>query len=111
MPVIGTRVDAGADDTSALKKTRHAQSSSDRGSAVVCTKNLIRVDEVRESPKLTRWWGLKLGIEVTQWTVAKYMVKRRGPPSQRWRTFLRNHAPEIAARDLFLAPRGIRKSR
>jgi len=53
MPVIGTRVDAGADDTSALKKTRHAQSSSDRGSAVVCTKNLIRVDEVRESPKLT----------------------------------------------------------
>jgi hypothetical protein len=54
---------------------------------------------------------LKLGIEVAQWTVAKYMVKRRGPPSQRWRTFLRNHAPEIAARDLFLAPRGIRKSR
>jgi hypothetical protein len=54
---------------------------------------------------------LKLGIEVAQWTVAKYMVKRRGPPSQRWRTFLRNHAPEIAARDLVLAPRGIRKSR
>jgi hypothetical protein len=32
------------------------------------------------------------------------MVKRRGPPSQRWRTFLRNHAPDIAAMDLFLVP-------
>jgi hypothetical protein len=32
------------------------------------------------------------------------MVKRRGPPSQAWRTFLRNHAPDIAAMDLFVAP-------
>ena len=32
------------------------------------------------------------------------MVKRRGPPSQGWRTFLRNHAPEIAAMDLFVVP-------
>jgi hypothetical protein len=32
------------------------------------------------------------------------MVKRRGPPSQGWRTFLRNHAPDIAAMDLFVAP-------
>jgi hypothetical protein len=42
---------------------------------------------------------LKLGFEVAQSSVAKYMVKRRGPPSQGWRTFLRNHAPEIAAMD------------
>ena len=35
---------------------------------------------------------LKLGFEVAQSSVAKYMVKRRGPPSQGWRTFLRNHA-------------------
>jgi hypothetical protein len=41
---------------------------------------------------------LKLGIEVAQSSVAKYMVKRRGPPSQGWRTFLHNHAPDIAAR-------------
>src|SRR5712664_2666105 len=34
---------------------------------------------------------LKLGFEVAQSSVAKYMVKRRGPPSQGWRTFLRNH--------------------
>ena len=37
-------------------------------------------------------------------SVAKYMVKRRGPPSQGWRTFLRNHAPEVAAMDLFVVP-------
>jgi hypothetical protein len=47
---------------------------------------------------------LKLGIEVAQSSVAKYMVKRRGPPSQGWRTFLRNHAPDIAAMDLFGVP-------
>jgi hypothetical protein len=32
------------------------------------------------------------------------MVKRCGPPSQGWRTFLRNHAPDIAAIDLFVVP-------
>jgi transposase InsO family protein len=47
---------------------------------------------------------LKLGFEVAQSTVATYMVKRRGPPSQTWRTFLRNHAPDIAAIDLFVVP-------
>src|ERR1700693_2777878 len=47
---------------------------------------------------------LKLGLEVAQSSVAKYMVKRRGPPSQGWRTFLRNHAPNIAAMDLFVVP-------
>lgn len=47
---------------------------------------------------------LKLGFEVAQSSVAKYMVKRREPPSQRWRTFLRNHAPEIAAMDFFVVP-------
>lgn len=47
---------------------------------------------------------LMLGYEVAQCTVAKYMAKRRGPPSQGWRTFLRNHAPDIAAMDLFVVP-------
>src|SRR5262245_3799188 len=32
------------------------------------------------------------------------MVKRRGTPSQGWRTFLRNHAPDVAAMDLFVVP-------
>jgi hypothetical protein len=45
---------------------------------------------------------LKLGFEVAQSSVAKYMVKRRGPPSHGWQTFLRNHAPDIAVMDLFV---------
>jgi hypothetical protein len=47
---------------------------------------------------------LKLGFELAQSSVAKYMVKRRGPLSQGWRTFLHNHAPDIAAMDLFVVP-------
>jgi transposase InsO family protein len=48
--------------------------------------------------------SFKLGFEVAQSSVAKYMVKRRGPPSQGWRTFLRNHRREVAAMDLFVVP-------
>ena len=47
---------------------------------------------------------LKLGFEVAQSSVAKYMVKRWGPPNPGWLTFLRNHAPDIAAMDLFVVP-------
>ncbi len=47
---------------------------------------------------------LKLGFQLAQSTVAKYMVKHRGPPSQGWKTFLRNHADGIAAIDLFVVP-------
>ena len=47
---------------------------------------------------------LKLGIDVGQTTVAKYMPKRRRPPSQGWRTFLHNHADGIASMDLFVVP-------
>ncbi|HXP75969.1 MAG TPA: integrase core domain-containing protein, partial [Stellaceae bacterium] len=45
-----------------------------------------------------------MGIEIAQSSVAKYMERRRGPPSQGWKTFLRNHAPHIAAVDLFVVP-------
>jgi len=47
---------------------------------------------------------LKLGIDIGQTSVSKYMVKRRGPPSQGWKTFLHNHADGIAAMDLFVVP-------
>jgi transposase InsO family protein len=47
---------------------------------------------------------LKLGIDVGQTSVAKYMARRRGPPSQGWKTFLRNHADGIVAMDLFVVP-------
>jgi hypothetical protein len=67
---------------------------------------------IRQMSTENQLWGaprihgelLKLGFSVAQSSVAKYMVKRRGPPSQGWRTFLRNHAPDIAAMDLFVVP-------
>jgi len=67
---------------------------------------------IREMSIANPLWGaprihgelLKLGIEIGQTSVAKYMVKRREPPSQGWKTFLRNHADGIAAIDLFVVP-------
>ena len=47
---------------------------------------------------------LKLGFEVAQSSVAKYMVKRRGPPSQGWRTFLRNHVSRYRRHGLVCCP-------
>src|SRR6266403_2006748 len=48
---------------------------------------------------------LKLGIDVGQTTVAKYMARKRQPPSQGWKTFLLNHADGIASMDLFVVPK------
>jgi transposase InsO family protein len=69
-------------------------------------------DLIREISRANPLWGaprvhgelLKLGIEVAQSTVSKYMGKGRRPPSQSWRTFLRNHADGIASADLFVVP-------
>ena len=49
---------------------------------------------------------LKLGIEISQATVAKYMIRRPGSPSPSWRSFLRNQALGIAAIDMFVVPVG-----
>lgn len=65
---------------------------------------------IREMNVANPLWGgprihgelLKLGIDIGQTTVAKYMVKRRRPPSQGWRPFFRNHANGIASMDLSL---------
>jgi transposase InsO family protein len=67
---------------------------------------------IREMSVANPLWGaprihgelLKLGIELGQTTVAKYMAKRRRPPSQGWKRFLRNHADAIASMDLFVVP-------
>jgi transposase InsO family protein len=67
---------------------------------------------IREMSIANPLWGaprihgelLKLGIDVGQTSVAKYMVKGRAPPSQGWKTFLRNHADGIASMDLFVVP-------
>ena len=44
------------------------------------------------------------GIDIAQSTVARYMSRRRGPPSPGWRAFLLSHAAHIAAIDLFVLP-------
>ena len=68
-------------------------------------------DLIRRMSKENPKWGasrihgelLMLGFEVAQSTVSKYMVQN-GPPSQSWKTFLRNHAQAIAAIDLCVVP-------
>jgi len=47
---------------------------------------------------------LKLGLTVSQATVSKYMLRHRRPPSQAWRTFLKNHAKDVIALDFFTVP-------
>src|SRR6516164_9727395 len=67
---------------------------------------------IRKMSSANPLWGaprihgemLKLGIEVSQATVAKYMVRRRKPPSQMWRTFLNNHAKQLVSTDFFVVP-------
>ena len=69
-------------------------------------------DLIRRMSKENPLWGaprihgelLKLGFEVAQSTVSKYMVRRQQPPSQSWKTFLRSHAEAIAAIDLCVVP-------
>ena len=67
---------------------------------------------IREMSIANPLWGaprihgelLKLGIEIGQTSVAKYIARRRGSPSQGWKTFLRNHADGTVAMDLFVVP-------
>jgi hypothetical protein len=67
---------------------------------------------IREMSSANPLWGaprihgelLKLGIDVAQTTVAKYMPRHRRPPSQGWKTFLRNHVDGIASIDLVIVP-------
>jgi transposase InsO family protein len=47
---------------------------------------------------------LKLGFQLSQATVAKYMVRHRKPPSQTWRTFLKNHMTTMVSADFFVVP-------
>ena len=69
-------------------------------------------DLIRRMSEENPLWGaprihgelLKLGFQVAESTVSKYMMRRRGPPSQTWRTFLCNHAEAVAAIDLCVVP-------
>jgi putative transposase len=67
---------------------------------------------IRDMSQANPLWGaprihgelLKLGIEVVQSTVAKYLRRPRKPPSQTWRTLLANHLEQMASIDFFVVP-------
>jgi putative transposase len=69
-------------------------------------------DLIRRMSQANPLWGaprihgelLKLGIAVAQSTVARYLPRSRKPPSQPWRTFLKNHLAQTAAVDFFTVP-------
>ncbi len=69
-------------------------------------------DLIRTMSRANVTWGaprihgelLKLGIEVSQATVAKYMVRRGKAPSQTWRAFLENHVKQLVSVDFFVVP-------
>ena len=69
-------------------------------------------DLIRMMSRNNPGWGaprihgelLKLGIEITEPTVAKYMVRFREPSSQSWRAFLNNHVKSIVSVDFFVVP-------
>ncbi len=69
-------------------------------------------DLIRKMSQENATWGapriqselVLLGHEVSERTVAKYMVRHRKPPSQNWRTFLGNHVPELVAIDFLVVP-------
>jgi putative transposase len=69
-------------------------------------------DLIRKMRRENPGWGaprihgelLKLGIDIGESSVSKYMVRCRKPPSQTWRTFLENHAKQLVSIDFFTVP-------
>jgi putative transposase len=67
---------------------------------------------IRRMSRENHLWGaprihgelLKLGIDISQATVSKYMIRHPKPPSQNWRTFLQNHACYLVGVDFFVVP-------
>jgi putative transposase len=86
-------------------KSRHGQPG--RPALAKGTRELIR-----RMSRANPLWGaprihgelLKLGIDVSQATVARYMVRTRRPPSQTWRAFLNNHVTQLVSTDFFVVP-------
>jgi hypothetical protein len=69
-------------------------------------------DRVRKMANANATWGsprihgelLKLGIKISEPTVARLMPKKRNPPSQTWRTFLDNHLKDLVSIDFLWFP-------
>jgi hypothetical protein len=67
---------------------------------------------IRKMSRENPLWGsprihgelLKLGIDIGETSVSKYVVRRRNPPSQTWRTFLENHVESTVSIDFFTVP-------
>jgi putative transposase len=67
---------------------------------------------IRKMSRENPLWGaprihgelLKLGIEVGETSVGKYMARGSKPPSQTWRTFLENHVKTMVSVDFFTVP-------
>jgi transposase InsO family protein len=67
---------------------------------------------IRQMSKANPLWGAprihgelqKLGVEISQAAVSKYVVRPRKPPSQTWRTFLENHLGNLVSVDFFVVP-------
>src|SRR5882724_1713207 len=76
-----------------------------------CVSHKIRA-LIRQMSTANPLWGaprihgelLKLGIQISQATVSKYMVRQRKPPSQPWRTFLENHFQQLVTTDFMVVP-------
>jgi putative transposase len=70
------------------------------------------IDLIRKMSLANPRWGaprihgelLKLGLEIAESTIAKYMARHRKPPSQKWRTFLANHSKTLVSSDFFVVP-------
>jgi len=75
-----------------------------RAQRMVACRSAIRTENAGwGAPRIKAELAL-LGHDVSQATVAKYMRRRTRPPSQTWKTFLKNHASDIAAVDFFVVP-------
>jgi putative transposase len=70
-------------------------------------RDLIRrmssADPLWDAPRIVGELA-KIGIDLPKSTVAKYMVRRRKPPSATWRAFLKNHIQDIVAVDFCIVP-------
>jgi len=85
-------------------KSRHSQGRPSIQSEVIGLIRKMSIANPRWGAPRIHGELLKLGFELSESTVAKYMPRRRKPPSQTWRTFLANHAKELVSSDFFVVP-------
>jgi Integrase core domain len=102
LTVVGVNVESGNGDVAGARR-RYEEIELLRSSAGICARPIY--DQAIRMGQLYRLANCpKLGIDVGQTSVAKYMARGRRGPSQGWRTFLCNHADGIASVDLFVVP-------